>query len=67
MVNARLPDNVRGPLGTHSLALTYYFVYMFSFLCLIDTFHKQVKQALVAGTSLGSTSQWKKRLEAAQD
>lgn len=37
---------LRGPLGIHSLALTYYFTQMFSFLCLIDTFHKQVKQIL---------------------
>lgn len=37
---------LRGPLGIHSLALTYYSTQMFSFLCLIDTFHKQVKQIL---------------------
>lgn len=46
LANARLPDDVRGPLGIHSLALTHYFAQMFSLLCLIDTFHKQVKQIL---------------------
>lgn len=45
----QMPDcqmMLRGPLGIHSLALTYYFTQMFSFLCLTDTFHKQVKQIL---------------------